>query len=153
MKVRDRIRVITDILLGAAHSDAAITDEESRAVREVLGELLLCAPDALPIDVDMRIQRWEPASFDLERAARDFLEDPPMRPRRLLELVATMTDRDGTDLREDEYLRRLAHCLGMPPAEYADLVLEWDEVTVVAPAKPRAQPPPIPEAARKKRAA
>lgn len=126
MKVRDRILVITDLMLGALYADATMTGEEERAVRELLAKLLLCTPDALPPHVDARIRGFSLIDFDIELAARDFLKDPPMKKRRLLELMASLTDRDGTDLSEDEYLRDLAQCLGMEPGEYADIVLSYE---------------------------
>ena len=126
MKVRDRILVITDLMLGALYADATMTGEEDRAVRELLAKLLLCKPSELPEHVDARIRGFSLMDFDIELAARDFLKDPPMKKRRLLELMASLTDRDGTDLREDEYLRDLAQCLGMQPDEYDDIVLSYE---------------------------
>jgi len=126
MKVRDRILVITDLMLGALYSDATMTGEEEGAVRELLAKLLICTPETLPPAVDERIRSFSLLEFDIERAARDFLSDPPMKKRRLLELMARLADRDGTDLREDEYLRDLAQLLEMKPEEYADLVLDYD---------------------------
>lgn len=126
MKVRDRILVITDLMLGAIYADATMTSEEDFAVRELLAKLLLCTPDTLPPEVDRRIREFSLLNFDIERSARDFASDPPMKKRRLLELIAQLVDRDGTDLREDEYIRDLAQCLEMKPEEYADLVLDYD---------------------------
>lgn len=126
MKVRDRILVITDLMLGALYADATMTGEEDRAVRELLAKLLLCTPGTLPPEVDERIKSFSLMTFDIERAAKDFLRDPPMKKRRLLELLAALTDKDGTDLREDEYLRDLAQCLGMEEREYADIVLSYE---------------------------
>lgn len=126
MKVRDRILVITDLMLGALYADATMTGEEDRAVRELLAKLLLCTPDTLPDEVDARIRSFSLLSFDIELAAKDFLRDPPMKKKRLLELLAALTDKDGTDLREDEYLHDLAQCLGMKPEEYADVVLSYE---------------------------
>jgi len=126
MKIRDRILVITDLMLGALSSDATLTGEEEGSVRELLAKLLLCTPETLPPEVDERIRSFSLLEFDIERAARDFLSDPPMKKRRLLELMARLADRDGTDLREDEYLRDLAQLLGMKPDEYVDLVLDYD---------------------------
>jgi uncharacterized tellurite resistance protein B-like protein len=126
MKVRDRILVITDLLLGALYADATMTGEEDRAVRELLGKLLICPPDALPPHVDERIRSFSLMTFDIELAAKDFLSDPPMKKRRLLELIASLTDKDGTDLREDEYIRDLAQCLGMKDEELAGVVLDYE---------------------------
>lgn len=126
MKVRDRILVITDLMLGALYADATMTGEEEGAVRELLAKLLLTTADALPEQVDQRIRGFTLASFDIERAANEFLRDPPMKKRRLLELLATLTDRDGTDLGEDDYLRDLAQCLGMQPDECRGVVLDYE---------------------------
>lgn len=126
MKVRDRILVITDLMLGALHADATMTGEEERAVRELLAKLLLVTPEALPEPVDQRIRSFSLATFDIERAASEFLRDPPMRKRRLLELIAALTDRDGTDLSEDEYLRDLAQCLGMSQEDCRGIVLDYE---------------------------
>ncbi len=126
MKIKDRILVITDLMLGALYADATMTGEEDRAVRETLAKLLLVTPDTLPAEVQDRIKSFSLLEFDIERAAKDFLRDPPMKKRRLLELIAQLADRDGTDLSEDEYLRDLATCLRMEPSEYADIVLEYE---------------------------
>jgi len=163
MKVRDRILVITELMLGAIHADATMTGEEERAIRDMLGELLLTTPDALPPEVEERIRRFSPTTFDIERTAEDFLSDPPMTKRRLLELIAALTDADGTDLLEDDYIRDLAQCLGMQPEECEGVVLDYEieplrstfesirvtgeEVTGVR--RRRAQPPPLPTAARR----
>lgn len=175
MKVRDRILVITDLMLGALYADATMTGDEDRSIREILGTLLLTGPDALPPHVDQRIREFSLLTFDIEHAAKDFLADPPMKKVRLLELIAALTDKDGTDLREDEYIRDLAECLGMQPEEYAGVVLDYeieqlrnsfesirvtDESTgvhriagrdepVALPRWRRAHPPPIPAEARR----
>lgn len=126
MKVRDRILVITDLMLGALYADATMTGEEDRAVRDVLAKLLLTKPETLPEHVDRRIRDFSLMTFDIELAAKDFLSDPPMKKRRLLELIASLTDKDGTDFREDEYLRDLAQCLGMKDEELEGVVLDFE---------------------------
>lgn len=119
MKVRDRILVLTDLFLGA--------ETHRHAVRTMLADLLLVAPQELPPEVEARIGSFEPARFDLRDAARSFLRDPPMQRRRLLELVAHLVEADGVvDLAQDEYLRRLGSHLGMAPEDYEDLVLEYE---------------------------
>ncbi|MDQ3034912.1 MAG: hypothetical protein M3Y87_21065 [Myxococcota bacterium] len=130
MKIRDRILVITDLMLGALYADATMTGEEDRAARELLAKLLLCTPETLPEDVDTQLRGFSLLTFDIELAAKEFLRDPPMKKRRLLELLASLTDKDGTDLREDEYLRDLAQCLGMEPEEYEDIVLSYEIETL-----------------------
>ncbi|MGE0790956.1 MAG: TerB family tellurite resistance protein [Sandaracinaceae bacterium] len=143
MKVRDRILVITDLFLGALWADDEFTEDEQTAVRALLADLLLVTPTTLPEPVESRIRDFEPLSFDLEAAARDFEADPPMAKRRLLELVGKMVDADGVlDMAEDEYLRRLARCLGMEYADYSDLVLDVDITELRATFEELRSPPP-----------
>ena len=127
MKIAERILVITDILLGALHSDATITGLEATAARNLLAELLLTTSSELPEHVEERIVNFRIINFDLEAAVRSFLDDPPMKKRRLLELVAFMIDADGeVDLAEDDFMRSLADALDMQPEEYKDLVLHYE---------------------------
>ena len=63
MKVRERILVITDLVLGALHADAAMTEGEERALRELLAKLLLTTPEKLPPHVDAHIRAFSPSSF------------------------------------------------------------------------------------------
>jgi len=125
MKVRDRIGTITDIFLGAMYADQRFADEEKRAVRRMLCELIV--RKELPPELEQRIESFDPTTFDLVATARDFERDPPMNRRRLLELVAQLCVADGElDLDEDEYLHRLAKALGMQPTEYDDIVLDYE---------------------------
>ncbi|MBX3271333.1 MAG: TerB family tellurite resistance protein [Sandaracinaceae bacterium] len=127
MKVRDRILILTDLFMGALWADEEFTEDEQKAVRVLLADLLLVTPTTLPAEVEDRIAKFEPLGFDLEAAAGDFAADPPMAKRRLLELVGRMVDADGVvDMKEDEYLRRLAGLLGMEYSEYSDLVLDYE---------------------------
>jgi uncharacterized tellurite resistance protein B-like protein len=127
MKVRDRILVLTDLFLGALWADDEFSEDEQKAVRRLLADLLITTPETLPDAVEERIRTFDPLKFDLESAARDFAADPPMAKRRLLELVGRMVDADGVvDMQEDEYLRQLAGYLGMEYSEYSDLVLDYE---------------------------
>src|SRR5690606_4210610 len=127
MKVADRIFVLTDLVMGAGWADDEFAEDEQRAVRRVIADLVAVEPDALPAPVEKRIRDFDPLKSDLEAAARDFADDPPMAKRRLLELVGRMVDADGVvDMQEDEYLRRLAGHLGMEYSEYSDLVLDYE---------------------------
>lgn len=145
MKVRDRILVLTDLFLGAVWADDEFSEDEQRAVRTLLADLLLVQPDALPDAVEERLRTFDPLKFDVDAAAQDFATDPPMAKRRLLELVGKMVDADGVlDMKEDEYLRRLASALGMEYGEYSDLVLDYDvEELRTAFAALRVPPPPL----------
>jgi uncharacterized tellurite resistance protein B-like protein len=125
VKVRDRIDVICELFLGAMHADQRTQQAESNAVRRILCDLLLV--DELPPLLERRIQNFDPARFSLSAAAQDFVSDPPMSKRRLLELVGHICHADGIlDFAEDTYMRDLARALGMKPEEYEDLVLDYE---------------------------
>ena len=118
---RDRILVLTDLFLGAVWADDEFSEDEARAVRSLLGELL-DVEGPLPADVEARLVDFEPLNFDLEAAASEFADDPPMAKRRLLALVGRMVDADGiVEVKEEQYLRDLAAALGLEYAEYADV--------------------------------
>jgi len=120
--IRDRIMVITDLLLGAAYSDQNLRGQEEDTVRKLLRELL--DGEELPKEVDDRIKTFPAGTFDMKQAATDFTADPPIKKRKLLELVAAIHDADEElDLDEDAYLRDLAKALGMDEDEYKDLAL------------------------------
>jgi len=120
--MKDRLPLVADLLMDAAYADQKLHGEERNAVRKLLREILE-AP-ALPIDLDFRIEEFDPAAFDLAATAGAFAGDPPAVKRRLLELVAAVHAADGEiDFVEDEQLRRLASALGVPEADYADMVV------------------------------
>jgi len=94
------------------------TEDEQRAVRKLLADLMLCTPDDLPTNVEDRIAGFDPLTFDLEGATKDFEADPPMAKRRLLELVGKMVDADGVIHEVLETLR--------PELEEASITRETD---------------------------
>jgi uncharacterized tellurite resistance protein B-like protein len=129
VKVRDRIGTITDLLLGAVYADCRFEPAERRALRDLLCDLLVAVD--LPVEIERRIASFAPAEFDLVSAARDFRRDPPMRPRRLLQLISELCAAKGEfDFDEDEYLHRLARALELEPAEYEDIVLDYEVLPV-----------------------
>lgn len=162
MKLAERINIVTDILLAALHADKAMSGQEAKAARKLLADLLLTTPDALPGSLESHIADFQIDSFDLQGAAEEFLRDPPMKRRRLMELVVAMANADGVlDLKDDEFTRELGQALGMAIDEYADLVLDYeisdlrdsfrDLLKSTAPSERPADssvPPPIPKAAR-----
>ena len=156
MKVRERIHVITELFCAAIYADGTIMGAEDEEARRVLADLLLTTPDQLPEHVDRHIREFDVTKFDLDMAARDFLADPPMKKRRLLELVSKMVDADGEmDLREDQFLRALAEALEMDASEYEDLVLEIEVIEPEERLRRKREsftelivPPPIPPGAK-----
>src|SRR5829696_2070029 len=102
--MKDRIHLVADILMAAAHADAHLHGEEKASVRRLLRQVL---GDAVPMDLDFRIDEFDPAAFDLGEVAASFAGDPPENKRRLLELVSAVHAADQEfDLSEDEFVRR-----------------------------------------------
>ena len=120
--MKDRLPLVADILMDAAHADNTLEGEEKAAVKRLLREVLE-AP-TLPMDLDFRIEEFSPEKFDLEKTAAAFADEPPAIKRRLLELCAVVHAADGEiDFTEDEQLRRVAAALGLPAESYDDMVL------------------------------
>jgi uncharacterized tellurite resistance protein B-like protein len=120
--MKDRLPLVADLLMDAAHADNALAGEEKVAVKRLLREILE-AP-ALPMDLDFRIEEFAPEKFDLKATAAAFANDTPVVKRRILELCAAVHAADGEiDFTEDEQLRRVATALGVPPDAYKDMVV------------------------------
>src|SRR5215471_4295683 len=120
--MKDRLPLVADLLMDAAYADQKLHGEERNAVRKLLREILE-AP-ALPIDLDFRIEEFDPAAFDLAATAAAFAGEPPAVKRKLLELIAAVHAVDGElEFAEDEQLRRVAGALGVPEKDYDDLVI------------------------------
>jgi uncharacterized tellurite resistance protein B-like protein len=121
--MKDRLPLVADLLMDAAHADNQLAGEEKTAVRRLLRDLL--GGDALPMDLDFRIAEFSPASFDLAVAASAFVDDPPAQKRRLLELCAAVHAADGElDMAEDQHLRRVGAAIGLAPDQFQDLVID-----------------------------
>lgn len=154
MNVRDRILVLTDLFMGALWADDEFSEDEQKAVRALLADLLRVTPATLPKQIEDRITEFDPLAFDLDTAAADFFADPPMAKRRLLELVGRMVNADGVvDMKEDQYLRRLAGLLGMEYSQYSDLTLDYENDELRAQFESLRTPPPpmVTEAGRSSR--
>ena len=120
--MKDRLPLVADLLMDAAHADDTLEGTEKAAVKRLLRELLE-AP-TLPMDLDFRIEEFAPERFDLAATAAAFANEPPTIKRRLLELCACVHAADGEiEFSEDEQLRRVAQALGLPPESYDDMVV------------------------------
>ena len=144
--LQDRILLITDLLLGAAHADNHLRGSEVHAVRKLLTQLLKTM--ALPDEVDARIKEFPSATFDVSQTAKSFAADPPENKRKLMELVAAVAEADKEhDFAEDDYMRALGAALGLQPADYKDLTLDYEMDELQASMVGlRATPPPPPGA-------
>ena len=138
----DRIFPLCELLLGAAYADEEFHSTEKTEIRALLVELA----GELRIEVEACIASFEPAKFDPGSVIGIFLDDPPEDRERLLRLVSTVIEADDEiDLRENEYLRKLATLLGLSAASLDGLVLdiEIEEVKDTFETV-RKGPPPIP---------
>ena len=120
--MKDRIPLVADILMAAAHADSHLHGDEKSAVRRLLRQVL--GGEALPMDLEFRIDEFDAAAFDLGEAAAAFAGEPVETRRRLLELVSAVHAADQEyDLSEDEFVHRLAAALGMTEDSYRDLAV------------------------------
>jgi hypothetical protein len=120
VSVRDRILVVTEILLGAAHADAPLQPAERGYLCDLVADLL-CTSE-LPEELALYIDGFDRRSFDLRAAAREFQRQPPMSGRRLLELVACVTLADGAQSADESaFVRALGEALGLAPEGWQDL--------------------------------
>jgi uncharacterized membrane protein YebE (DUF533 family) len=139
----DRILPLCDLMLGAAYADGTLDQREKDTVRELLADL---SGGSLPAEVTARIASFDPKRFDLAATAKQFAGDPVDDRKRLLYLVAAVSEADDVlDLAEDDYMTALARNLALPPAETEGLTLsvEIEELPQHF-AKVRKGPPPPP---------
>jgi uncharacterized tellurite resistance protein B-like protein len=119
--MKDRIAIVADLLMGSAYADDKLDGQEKVAVRRLLRETLGVA--TLPMDLEFRIDEFDPKSLDLGEAGAAFANEPPEIKRRLLELLAATHDADDEyDFAEDEYLVRVAKAMGVDESQYQDLL-------------------------------
>ncbi len=113
----------------------------------------LCGADELAPELEARIDGFDATSFDVARAAAPFRGDSMDEKRKLLHLVAAIHDADEElDLDEDDYLRDLAAALALPESDLGDLALDFEVEELREDfTKLSGGPPPIPEAAKKRK--
>jgi len=123
MTMKDRLPLVADLLMDAAHADARLHGDEKEAVKRLLMEILEAG--SLPMDVAFRIDEFDPRTFDRAATLAAFAGDPPGLKRRLLELVAAVHVADGEiDFAEDAHLRAVGEGLGVPPEAFKELVVD-----------------------------
>lgn len=139
----DRLAPLCDLLLGAAHADEHLHDEEASAVMSLLAELI---GGDVPTEIKTRIDSFDPSAFDVAACAKAFAADDEADRIRVLHLVAAMQEADGEiDLREDEYLRRVAAALSLPAQALEGMAIEVEiEELRQDFARVRTMPPPVP---------
>jgi uncharacterized tellurite resistance protein B-like protein len=134
-----QVQWVADILMGAAYADGTLEGAEREAVHRVVRELLDGAE--LSEELRERIERFDPAKFDLQAACDELKVQGAEERRALLNLVSSITESDEShDLEESAYLRKVGTCLGAAAEEYSDLTVEIISVSGV-----RRAPPPLPK--------
>jgi len=119
----DRLPLVADLLMDAAYADDRLEGEEKAAIKRMLREIL--GLPALPMDLDFRVDEFDPRRFDRAKTLAAFAGDPKDLKQRLLELVAAVHAADGEiDFAEDAQLRAVGAGLGLAPEDFADLVVD-----------------------------
>jgi len=140
------IPAVADILMGAAYADERLHGREALLIKSKMAELL--ATDEISDDLEDRLRNFRPEKFELCNTVERIMPlDKPTR-RKIIELVAEVNAADGElDLNEDAYLRAVGDALGLEPAEYKDLALEFVDSSPVPPTPSctPSEPPPIPK--------
>ena len=138
----DRIFPLCELLLGAAYADEELHPTEKTEIRALLVELA----GELRIEVEACLASFDPTTFDPSSVIGVFRDDPEEARHRLLLLVSTVIEADSEiDLRENDYLRKLASLLALPSSSLDGLVVdvEIEEVKDTFQAV-RKGPPPVP---------
>lgn len=132
----EQLQHVADILMAAAGADQDVVKEEGAMVRAILAEL---NGGALPATLDERVRAFDAASFDLDLAAAALAITEASARRKLLGLVARVTESDDVhDLDESDYIVKVAKAIGATPNEYAALTVELMP----------SEPPPVPPEGR-----
>ena len=123
MTMKDRLPLVADLLMEAAHADNRLEGEEKEAVKQLLAGILE-VPN-LPMDLAFRIDEFDAKGFDRGPATSAFAADPPALKKRLLELIAAVHAADGEiDFAEDDHLRAVGAALGLPAESFKELVVD-----------------------------
>jgi uncharacterized tellurite resistance protein B-like protein len=123
MTMKDRLPIVADLLMDAAHADERLEGEETETVKQLLAGIL--EVQTLPMDLAFRIDEFDAKTFDRAAATKAFAGDAPELKKRLLELIAAVHAADGEiDFAEDDHLRAVGAALGLPDESYKELVVD-----------------------------
>ena len=123
MTMKDRLPLVADLLMDAAHADERLEGEETEAVKGLLAGIL--EVPTLPMDLAFRIDEFDAKTFDRAATTKAFAADPPDLKKRLLELIAAVHAADGEiDFAEDDHLRAVGAALGLPEESFKELVVD-----------------------------
>ena len=126
--MKTRAPLVADLLMGAAYADSRLKGVEKAAIRQILRNIMQVT--TLPLDMEMRLDEFNPKQLDLAATGAAFRDDPMSVKRHLLDLVCTVHAADEEfDLAEDDYLRRVGEAIGLDEARFRDLVATVVEET------------------------
>ncbi|MEM1349593.1 MAG: TerB family tellurite resistance protein [Myxococcota bacterium] len=132
----DQLKILSELLLGAAHADGDFDGHEAETIGDILRAHV--PEEELPHEVTRHIAHFNAESFDLELACTLLGVSSSGERRGVLRLVSEVTHADDVlDLAENEYIVQVAKALGASPEEYEDLTFEILPIEVV--------PPPLPK--------
>jgi uncharacterized tellurite resistance protein B-like protein len=135
----DEMGPVADILMGAAFADGRFEGDEAQTVAAALLEAL--GEEELPKDLVVRMDKFDDAGFEVEKACAALRIGGAADRKALLALVARITECDDVhDLGETDYIVRVAKAIGAEREEYEKLVIE-----VISDAPARRTPPPVPK--------
>ena len=121
--MKDRLPLVADLLMEAAHADNRLEGEETDAVKRLLAGIL--EVQNLPMDLAFRIDEFDAKAFDRGAAVQAFAADPPELKKRLLELIAAVHAADGEiDFAEEDHLRAVGAALVLPEDSFKELVVD-----------------------------
>lgn len=119
----ETVKPVAHILMAAAHADGQLQAEEEALIHLILANLL--GADPLPEELVAHMGLFNADQFDLQRTCQALPLEGPDGRRRLLEMVAQVTEVDDVhDLDENHYILQVARAIGAAPAEYQDLTFE-----------------------------
>jgi len=141
----DRMGWICDLLLAAAYADEEFHERERTIIAELVAKLL--DAEALPGEVEARIEAFDPKGFDARLCAERFKDDSLEDKLELLGLVVAVHEADDEyDFAEDDFVRQIGHALGLADADLEGLVIEYEVAKLRdSLSKLRATPPPVPD--------
>lgn len=110
----EQLALLGEIMLGAAYADGEKAGIEVVAICEQLKEFV--EAELLPSAVARRLDHFDPASFDVERACAALEIGDEQDRLAVVRLVATVTGADSV-MYESElaYVRRVAKAIGLDP--------------------------------------
>ena len=137
----ERVDLIADLLMGAAHADKELSGKELETVKKLLGKVI--KRSRLPDWLQWRIEDFKPAHLDVAEAVGKLGLKTKEDKHKLLEMVVSVHESDDTwDLDEDAYLHQVAAALEMESGDYDDITVAELEIESIA---KLVVPPPLPK--------